>query len=75
MQLAHKNEHLAMTVQVSVKSLEQKPRYNFDIKILTPGELQGLERSSTSKFHDNQNGKEKGGQVLPETYIWRTPIS
>ena len=40
-----------MTVRVSAKSSEQKPRYNLDIKILIPGELQSLERSSASKFH------------------------
>ena len=40
-----------MTVQVSAKSSEQKPRHNLDIKILTPDELRSLEHSSASKFH------------------------
>ena len=40
-----------MTVQVSEKSSEQKPRYNLDIKILTSSEFRGLERSGASRFH------------------------
>ena len=40
-----------MIVQVSAKSSEQKPQYNLDTKILTLGELRGLQRSSASKFH------------------------
>ena len=54
-----------MTVQVSAKSLEQKPRYNLEIKILTPGELRSLERSSTSKSHlKAQQPKKKTVQCI-----------
>ena len=35
-----------MTLRISTKSLEQKPLYNFNIKVLTPRKRRGLEHSS-----------------------------
>lgn len=35
-----------MTLRISTKSSEQKPLYNFDVKILTPSKRRGLEHSS-----------------------------
>ena len=48
-----------MTVEVTAKSSEQKPRYNLEIKILTPANFKSLERSSTSQFHLKQKLKKK----------------
>ena len=54
-----------MTVQVSAKSSEQKPRYNLDIKILSPGEFRNFERSSASNFHlKAQQPKKKKVQCI-----------
>ena len=42
-----------MTPQGSAESPKQNPRYDLNIKILTPRKLRGLERSSASTFRLN----------------------